>query len=60
MILSVPVEDGPGADGKDEKFEREGDEKAIALNLTTINFDAKSSPNRLCVHIPSKFLSPHT
>ena len=37
-----PVEDGPGADGKDEQFEREGDEKAIALNLTTINFDAKT------------------
>ena len=28
-----PVEDGPGADGKDEKFEREGDEKAVARNL---------------------------
>jgi len=30
----TPVEDGPGADGEDEKFEREGDEKTIALNLT--------------------------
>jgi len=30
----TPVEDSPGANGKDEQFEREGDEKAVALNLT--------------------------
>ena len=28
-----PVEDGPGADGEDEEFEREGNEKTIAFNL---------------------------
>ena len=33
-----PVEDGPGADGEDEKFEREGNEKTIALNLTRGGF----------------------
>ena len=38
-----PVEDGPGADGEDEKFKREGDEKAVALNLTTMHFVSKAN-----------------
>ena len=39
-----PVEDGPGADGEDEKFEREGDEKTIALNLGFVLLDKSYIP----------------
>ena len=42
-----PVEDGPGADGEDEKFEREGDEETIALNLGFVSLEKL----RKC-HIP--------
>ena len=46
-IISIckrsPIEDGPGADGEDEKFKREGDEKAVALNLTTMHFVSKAN-----------------
>ena len=36
ICLRPPVEDCPSADGEDEKFERERDEKTIALNLTRV------------------------
>ena len=42
MKTELPVEDGPGADGEDEEFEREGDEEAVTLNLylITVHFSA--------------------
>ena len=39
ICLRPPVEDCPSADGEDEKFERERDEKTIALNLTKVGSD---------------------
>ena len=65
-----PVEDGPGADGEDEKFEREGDEKTIALNLGFVLLDKSYIPRtnkflKLCEisfkdYFDKIFFSPHT
>ena len=53
ILIVSPVEDCPGADGEDEKFEREGDEKAVTLNLTTIDF-VQLCPKKITIYLKKK------